>query len=282
MATGLLAALVAGCGSGTAAGPAPVTSSGARSGAGWVTAAGVGPTSAEPSPATSGTATQGTAAGADAGGSTPAWAGPTTRIRVGDASVVAAVRSSSIVVHVAPDAKSRSMTLANPLPSGTPLTFLVQESKPGWHRVLLPVRPNQAQGWVRSRDVRLRTLDYRMTVSTGRHELTLYKDGRVVLRTPVGLGAGATPTPGGVFYVKELIRPRNPAGAYGPYAFGLSGYSKVLRDFAGGSGEIGIHGTNEPASVGRNVSHGCIRVRNEVITRLAGMLPLGVPVQIIA
>jgi hypothetical protein len=54
----------------------------------------------------------------------------------------------------------------------------------------------------------------------------------------------------------------------------------TLKNFGGGNGEIGIHGTNEPASLGKNVSHGCIRMSNTNITKLAGMLPLGVPVQI--
>jgi len=147
-------------------------------------------------------------------------------------------------------------------------------------RVLLPARPNGSQGWVRASDVTLFQHDYRMTVSTGRHELRVYRAGKVVLRLPVGLGTSTTPTPGGVFYVKELIRPTNPKGAYGPYAYGLSGYSDVLDEFLGGDGEIGIHGTNDPGSVGRSVSHGCIRLRNADITKLAGMLPLGVPVQI--
>jgi outer membrane protein assembly factor BamB len=40
----------------------------------------------------------------------------------------------------------------------------------------------------------------------------------------------------------------------------------------------GIHGTNNPASIGQSVSHGCIRVRNEDIAILHDMVPLGTPV----
>lgn len=40
----------------------------------------------------------------------------------------------------------------------------------------------------------------------------------------------------------------------------------------------GIHGTNNPASIGQSVSHGCIRVRNEDIQTLYEMVPLGTPV----
>jgi lipoprotein-anchoring transpeptidase ErfK/SrfK len=44
---------------------------------------------------------------------------------------------------------------------------------------------------------------------------------------------------------------------------------------------IGLHGTNEPDSIGRDVSHGCIRLRNRDITALAEKLPLGTPVRIL-
>jgi lipoprotein-anchoring transpeptidase ErfK/SrfK len=69
-------------------------------------------------------------------------------------------------------------------------------------------------------------------------------------------------------------------GPYGPYAYGLSGFSNVLTSFGSGDGVIGIHGTNEPWLIGKDVSHGCIRMRNDDIERLAQFLPLGTPVEI--
>ena len=72
----------------------------------------------------------------------------------------------------------------------------------------------------------------------------------------------------------------NPNGIYGPYAYQLSGFSDVLLRFNGGTGVIGIHGTNEPWLLGKDVSHGCIHMSNAGITRLAHLLPLGVPVEI--
>jgi len=41
-----------------------------------------------------------------------------------------------------------------------------------------------------------------------------------------------------------------------------------------------IHGTNQPQSIGRAVSHGCVRVRNEDIDKLYEMVPVGTPVYI--
>lgn len=64
--------------------------------------------------------------------------------------------------------------------------------------------------------------------------------------------------------------------------YGLSGFSNVLTEFNGGDGVIGIHGTNDPSSIGRDVSHGCIRMSNTGITTLAATLPLGTPVEVSA
>jgi hypothetical protein len=41
-----------------------------------------------------------------------------------------------------------------------------------------------------------------------------------------------------------------------------------------------LHGTNAPDSIGRSVSHGCIRLRNEDIEKLYDMVPVGTPVYI--
>jgi hypothetical protein len=77
------------------------------------------------------------------------------------------------------------------------------------------------------------------------------------------------------------LRPPDPRGFYGPYALGLSAYSPVYTSFAGGDGQVGIHGTDNPGAIGRDVSHGCIRVANAAVARLARRLPLGTPVVIV-
>jgi lipoprotein-anchoring transpeptidase ErfK/SrfK len=41
---------------------------------------------------------------------------------------------------------------------------------------------------------------------------------------------------------------------------------------------IGIHGASDPDSIGRNASHGCIRLANWDVTKLAGMVKPGVSV----
>jgi len=94
----------------------------------------------------------------------------------------------------------------------------------------------------------------------------------------IAVGKSLTPTPRGRYFITDLIRSRDPF--YGPYALGLSAYSPVLTSYAGGDGQLGIHGTNQPWSIGQSVSAGCIRVDNRTVRRLARLLPLGTPVVI--
>jgi lipoprotein-anchoring transpeptidase ErfK/SrfK len=197
-----------------------------------------------------------------------------------DLALIAEAVVGEVTVHAAPG-EDVTHILAHPTAVGAPLTFLVDEVADGWLRVLLPVRPNGSTGWVRAADVTLARTPFRLEVSLGAFELTVHEGGDVRLVAPIGLGTDETPTPHGRYFVTELLQPPDPDGPYGPYAFGLSGFSEVHRDFAGGEGVIGVHGTDDPGSIGRRASNGCIRVHNEVVAELATFLPLGTPVEIL-
>jgi hypothetical protein len=199
-------------------------------------------------------------------------------------STVARARTQ-IEVHERPrdDAPSRSLPATTGF--GSPTVLLVSKvgtgRRAGWLKVLLPVRPNGAVGWIRARDVDLDDVALEVRIDLAARELTLLDGGEKVLRTAAAIGQPGNPTPTGRFFVVDKLETREPAGAYGPYALGLSAHSEVLTEFAGGDGQIGVHGTNRPDSIGRAVSHGCVRVDNAVITRLARLLPLGTPVTIV-
>jgi lipoprotein-anchoring transpeptidase ErfK/SrfK len=150
----------------------------------------------------------------------------------------------------------------------------------GWIQVMLPIRPNGSTGWIRTSDVELTNNPFRIEVDVDDFTLTVYRENAVHLVTEVGIGEGATPTPLGTFFLTDLLSPSNSSGVYGPYAYGLSGFSETLTSFNGGQGVIGIHGTNQPDALGSRVSHGCVRVANETISEMASFLPLGTPVVI--
>ena len=69
--------------------------------------------------------------------------------------------------------------------------------------------------------------------------------------------------------------------AGGPYAFALSARSNVLQEFAGGPGQIAIHGVaNLGGTPGTAVSHGCVRLSNQHISWLVSRIAPGAPVTI--
>lgn len=190
--------------------------------------------------------------------------------------------STSVSVHDAPEGAGPGRTFDPAEELGGQLVFLVKEEAPEWLEVYLPIRPNGSTGWVRRDEVELSQHQYRIELSLAEHRLVVLQGDEIVLDTPAGIGDDSTPTPGGVYYLEELLRPPDPDGFYGPYAYGLSGFSDTVTDYNGGEGVIGIHGTDDPTSIGSDVSRGCIRLDNEVITRLVEEigLPLGTPVVI--
>lgn len=197
--------------------------------------------------------------------------------------LVAAASGDSVTVVSEPGGDVTHI-LDNPIPSGGPLVFVVDEfGAEGWHRVLLPVRPNGATGWIHGSEMALTRHNYRILIELDDFRLTVFDHDVSFLEATVGVATENTPTPGGRYYITELIQPEVSNSIYGIYAYGLSGYSEVLEEFAGGPGQLGLHGTNDPDTLGTRVSSGCIRLHNDEISRLVldEGIPLGTPVEVV-
>jgi L,D-transpeptidase catalytic domain len=190
------------------------------------------------------------------------------------------VKVRRVAIYKKPGAKHALLVLRKRDPRGTQRAFLVRSTTKKWIRVYLPTRPNGSQGWVRARAVRMYTNGYRIVVRLRAHKLFVWRGTKRIAIYPIAIGTSSTPTPRGLFYIVELLKPHNPNGSYGPYAFGLSAHSQRLKTFAGGDGRVGLHGTNQPGLIGSSISHGCIRLKNGAIRRLAKILPLGTPVYV--
>ena len=184
-------------------------------------------------------------------------------------------------VFAGPDAAAPTLSLPARNEFGSPLALVVlEDSVPGWLEVQLPVRPNGSTGWIRASGVELREVDLAVHVDLAARRLVVTDSGATVLESSVAVGATSTPTPTGTFFVVDKLDTGRPDGPYGPFAFGLSAHSDVLTEFAGGEGQVGIHGTSDPTSIGNAASNGCVRVPNDVAIALEGLLPLGTPVTI--
>ncbi|MCQ6557690.1 L,D-transpeptidase [Paenibacillus mendelii] len=101
---------------------------------------------------------------------------------------------------------------------------------------------------------------YRIIVDLSDRQLYLLDVNTVVRGFPVGIGRMVTQTPTGEYTI--INKQPDPGGPFGAFWMGLS------------KPHYGIHGTNDPSSIGRLVSHGCIRMYNEDVLTLAALVPI--------
>jgi lipoprotein-anchoring transpeptidase ErfK/SrfK len=194
---------------------------------------------------------------------------------------VGAAIGGSIRVFNAPNGTVTEQ-LSNPNEAATTRLVLIKDRIDAtWLQAYLPTRPNSHTGYIRNDEVTLSTVDTQILIERNYHRITAWAGDQMIFQSAVAVGAPKWPTPSGMYYLQELIRSPNPRGAYGPWVFGLSAHSDVFESFGGGDGLVGIHGTNEPGSIGRSVSHGCIRLPNANIARLVELVPVGSPVVIV-
>jgi lipoprotein-anchoring transpeptidase ErfK/SrfK len=107
---------------------------------------------------------------------------------------------------------------------------------------------------------------YRIIVDLSDRQLHLLDKNIVVRGFPIGIGTMLTQTPSGEYTI--INKQANPGGPFGAFWMGLS------------RPHYGIHGTNNPASIGHQVSHGCIRMHNEDVLELSRIVPIGTRVTI--
>jgi hypothetical protein len=167
---------------------------------------------------------------------------------------------------------------------GLPEVYVVLQSRLDadervWLEIRIPDRPNGRTGWVREEQLSApRLVETHLTINRRTLRATLEKRGKKIWTSRVGVGAPGTATPKGTFWIRERLRNLGGSPIYGPWAFGTSAYSG-LTDWPGG-GVVGIHGTNQPELIPGRPSHGCVRVPNDKIRRLAKLMPVGTPITI--
>lgn len=108
------------------------------------------------------------------------------------------------------------------------------------------------------------SLPYQIEVSVGNHWLRLRKNGVLQKQYPIAVGRILHGTPTGNYII--INKAPNPGGPFGTMWMSLS------------KEHYGIHGTNDPSSIGKSVSRGCIRMHNRDVEELARLIPIGTPV----
>jgi lipoprotein-anchoring transpeptidase ErfK/SrfK len=147
-------------------------------------------------------------------------------------------------------------------------------------RVAVPYAGINRMGWVSLKGLRRSHTSLMVRVDLSAHRLTLLRKGNVVLRAPVGIGAPWSPTKPGAYFVTDRV-PFSRYSSLGAFAFGISEIQTRLPAGWSGGNQLAIHGTNNPSSIGRSMSAGCVRVGHRVLMRLKPLLRLGTPVVIV-
>jgi len=149
-----------------------------------------------------------------------------------------------------------------------------------WLQVRLPGRPNNLTGWIRMARTARSETTWHVVVDLSERRLNVYRRGRLVRVFSAVIGSRATPTPRGTYFVEESVL-LTAGQVGGPYALALSARSYVLQEFAGGPGQIAVHGVwNVGGTMGTAASHGCVRLDTASITWLGERIGPGVPVTI--
>lgn len=107
---------------------------------------------------------------------------------------------------------------------------------------------------------------YSIRISLSKKQLSLLRDGTAIRSYPIAVGKKQTPTPTGNFAV--MNKAPHPGGVFGVYWLGFQPH-------------YGIHGTNNPSSIGKEISGGCIRMHNKDVSELAGYVSIGTPVRVV-
>lgn len=191
------------------------------------------------------------------------------------------VLRSTTVYRRAGGSSFLTLSVADPYGFATTVPIVAERldgrCRPTWFRIRVRVYPNGQLGWIRAGTVATSRIRKRILIDVSSRRLFLYKGNRMLLSTPAAVGKPGTPTPRGHFYITQRFVLTNTSGPYGARALGISAFSDVLRSWRDG-GPVGIHGTNEPFSIGRSVSHGCVRLPEHAMLELFSQVPLATPV----
>ncbi len=144
-------------------------------------------------------------------------------------------------------------------------------------RLTVPYTASARSGWIPLAGLRDSWSSIEVNVSLSRHELVVRRRGHRLFRAPSATGSPSSPTPPGRYFVTDRVG--FPSGGYlGRFAFGLSGIQPRLPSGWTGGDQLAIHGTDDPSSIGRSASAGCVRVSHGTLERLRPLLRLGTPV----
>ena len=158
---------------------------------------------------------------------------------------------------------------------GSPRVVPVVSAVSGWLGVISPALHNGQIGWITVHGATLEQIPYSIRIETRSHRLTVFQNGHIVRTMPTGVGQPAAQTPPGRFAVTDKLNFHPLSLAYGCCALALSAHQPHLLPGWTGGDLVAIHSTPDLSSIGKSVSHGCVRVSTPQGRWLVDHIPLG-------
>lgn len=160
---------------------------------------------------------------------------------------------------------------------GSAQTFWVEHLSGSWLGVVSDLAGNNRVGWIPASSATLSRVAWELKASVSKRELTVFHNGKPIEHYSIAVGAPAAPTPTGRFAVTDRLTTGNATGPYGCCILALSAQAPhAIQDWSGGN-RIAIHSTPETDSIGKPVSHGCMRLSLAHGRWLLSHIPLGTP-----
>jgi lipoprotein-anchoring transpeptidase ErfK/SrfK len=162
----------------------------------------------------------------------------------------------------------------------SPRILAVVARHDGWLAVLSDHMPNSRAAWIPAASAELVHEPYRLDVDLSARRLTIRRDGRVVRRVRVAIGAPGTSTPTGRFAVTDALRIDEGRRSYGCCALALTGRQPDLPRGWSTSDRLAIHGTPDDRAIGDAVSDGCLHAPKRDMLWMLRHVTLGAEVRI--
>lgn len=161
----------------------------------------------------------------------------------------------------------------------SPTILAVAARKPGWVLVRTSLSRHHV-GWLPAAAGTLFSEPRSIVIDLSARTLTVFHRGRLTDRYRVAIGTSATPTPTGRFAVTDRLKTGDANGDYGCCILALNGHQTKIAQGWGGGDRIAVHATPHTWTLGKQVSHGCVRATNKALRQLMRKIRLGTPVRI--
>ena len=177
---------------------------------------------------------------------------------------------------------ARVATLAATTSFGSARILSVVRRSGHWLRVTTADLQDGQDGWIdeNAPGITISATSVEIVIRLAARTLELRRDGHVLRRFTVGVGAPGSPTPTGRFAVTDELSGPAYSPVYGCCILALSARQTRLPPGWTGGDRIAIHGTNVPSTIGQALSSGCVHAADDDLRFLMRLAPLGTPVSI--